>query len=184
MIQPDSQRALDELGFTYYGAYAVLSPGVNIVEKAIPNLATSVQPALQDISQQLAMNTDTVSTYGSQQGSPYRNQMQVVADMDVSTRLSGASLNLFAKLGCPSDVCCSVVVPRQSAESLALLNIISAHKFSDPEGTSVQNFSHPEGTPRSNLLGCAIVNLRSFHCKFWQASMWIVRVRDALRAAL
>jgi len=95
MIQPDSQRALDELGFTYYGAYAVLSPNVNIIEKAIPNLGTAVQPALEDISQQLALNTDTVSTYGPQQGSPYRNQMQVVADMDVSTRLSGASLNLF-----------------------------------------------------------------------------------------
>jgi len=95
MIQPESQRSLDELGFTYYGAYAVLSPGVNIIEKAIPNLGTAVQPALQDISQQLAMNTDTVSTYGSEKSSPYRNQMQVVADMDVSTRLSGASLNLF-----------------------------------------------------------------------------------------
>jgi hypothetical protein len=95
MIQPESQRALDELGFTYYGAYAVLSPNVNIIEKAVPNLSTAVQPALQDISQQLAMNTDTVSTYGSQQSSPYRNQMQVVSDMDVSTRLSGASLNLF-----------------------------------------------------------------------------------------
>jgi|TARA_R100000479_G_scaffold176445_2_gene130925 hypothetical protein len=94
MIQPESQRALDELGFTYYGAYAVLSPNVNIIEKAVPNLGTAVQPALEDISNQLAMNTDTVSTYG-QQGSPYRNQMQVVADMDVSTRLSGASLNLF-----------------------------------------------------------------------------------------
>ena len=95
MIQPDSQRALDELGFTYYGAYAVLSPNVNIIEKAIPNLSTSVQPALEDIGNQLALNTDTISTYGPQQSSPYRNQMQVVADMDVSTRLSGASLNLF-----------------------------------------------------------------------------------------
>ena len=95
MIQPESQRALDELGFTYYGAYAVLSPNVNIIEKAIPNLGTAVQPALQDITQQLALNTDTVSTYGPDQSSPYRNQMQVVADMDVSTRLSGASLNLF-----------------------------------------------------------------------------------------
>tara|TARA_R100001463_G_scaffold111617_1_gene166488 strand:- start:1564 stop:3801 length:2238 start_codon:yes stop_codon:yes gene_type:complete len=95
MIQPESQRALDELGFTYYGAYAVLSPNVNIIEKASPNLSTAVQPALNDISNQLAMNTDTVSTYGSQQSSPYRNQMQVVADMDVQTRLSGASLNLF-----------------------------------------------------------------------------------------
>ena len=63
--------------------------------KAVPNLSTAVTPALEDISNQLALNTDTVSTYGPQQSSPYRNQMQVVADMDVSTRLSGASLNLF-----------------------------------------------------------------------------------------
>lgn len=95
MIQPDSQRAMDELGFTYYGAYAVLSPNVNIIEKAIPNLSNSVQPALTDISNQLALNTDTVSTYGPNQSSPYRNQMQVISDMDVQTKLSGASLNLF-----------------------------------------------------------------------------------------
>ena len=95
MIQPENQRALDELGFTYYGAYAVLSPNVNIIEKAVPNLSTAVKPALEDISNQLALNTDTVSTYGPQQSSPYKNQMQVVADMDVQTRLSGASLNLF-----------------------------------------------------------------------------------------
>tara|TARA_R100000655_G_scaffold21217_3_gene43556 strand:- start:419 stop:2644 length:2226 start_codon:yes stop_codon:yes gene_type:complete len=95
MIQPESQRAMDELGFTYYGAYAVLSPNVNIIEKAVPNLSTAVQPALNDISTQLALNTDTVSSYGSQQSSPYRNQMQVISDMDVQTRLSGASLNLF-----------------------------------------------------------------------------------------
>ena len=95
MIQPETQRSLDELQFTYYGAYAVLSPNVNIVEKAIPNLGTAVQPALQDLTQQLSLNTDTVSTYGPNQSSPYRNQMQGVADMDVTTRLSGASLNLF-----------------------------------------------------------------------------------------
>jgi predicted transcriptional regulator YdeE len=95
MVQPDNQRALEELSFTYYGAYAVLSPNVNIVPKAVPNLSTAVQPALEDITNQLAQNTDTVSTYGPNQSSPYRNQMQVVADMDVQTRLSGASLNLF-----------------------------------------------------------------------------------------
>lgn len=95
MIQPETQRALDELSFTMYGGYSVLSPNVRIIEKAIPNLATAVQPALQDLGQQLALNTDTVSPYGPQQASPYRNQMQVVADMDIATRLSGASLNLF-----------------------------------------------------------------------------------------
>jgi len=95
MIQPETQRSLDELQFTYYGAYAVLSPNVKIVEKAIPNLGTAVQPALQDITNQLQLNTDTVSTYGPNQSSPYRNKMQIVSDMDVTTRLSGASLNLF-----------------------------------------------------------------------------------------
>jgi hypothetical protein len=95
MLQPESQRALDELQFTYYGAYAIVSPNVKIVEKAIPNLSQAVVPALQDLTNQLSLNTDTVSTYGPNQSSPYRNQMQVVSDMDVATRLSGASLNLF-----------------------------------------------------------------------------------------
>ena len=95
MIQPDSSRALEELDFTFYGSYAVISPNVNIIERAIPNLGTAVMPALEDMSQQLAKNTDVISTYGPDQSSPYRNQMQVASDMDVATRLSGASLNLF-----------------------------------------------------------------------------------------
>jgi len=95
MIQPENQRSLDELQFTFYGAYAVMSPNVRIVEKAIPNLGTAVQPALQDLAQQLSLNTDTISTYGPNQSSPYKNQMQVVADMDVATRISGSTLNLF-----------------------------------------------------------------------------------------
>tara|TARA_B100001063_G_scaffold246099_1_gene283970 strand:+ start:154 stop:2379 length:2226 start_codon:yes stop_codon:yes gene_type:complete len=95
MIQPENQRSLDELSFTFYGAYAVMSPNVKIVEKAIPNLGTAVQPALQDLTQQLNLNTDTMSPYGPNQTSPYKNQMQVVADMDVATRISGSTLNLF-----------------------------------------------------------------------------------------
>lgn len=95
MLQPENNRALDELEFTYYGPYAVMSPNVRIIEKAIPNLGNAVKPALDDLKEQLALNTDTVSPYGPNQSSPYKNQMQVVADMDVATRLSGAALNLF-----------------------------------------------------------------------------------------
>lgn len=95
ILQPENQRALDELSFTEWGAFALLSPGANIVEKAVPNLSNAVKPALDDLTLQLELNTDTVSTYGPQQASPYKNQMQVVADMDVTTRLSGATLNLF-----------------------------------------------------------------------------------------
>ena len=95
ILQPESQRALDELQFAPYGPYAVLGAGLNIVEKAVPNLSNAVKPALDDLSQQLQLNVDTVSTYGPNQSSPYRNQMQVIQDIDVTTRLSGASLNLF-----------------------------------------------------------------------------------------
>lgn len=95
MLQPESSRALEELDFTYFGSYAVLSPNVNIIEKAIPNLSNAVQPALQDMQQQLALNTDTQSPYGPNQSSPYRNKEQVISDMDISTQLSGAALNLF-----------------------------------------------------------------------------------------
>lgn len=95
MLQPESSRALEELDMTFFGSYAVLSPNVNIIEKAIPNLSQAVQPALEDMQNQLAMNTDTQSPYGPNQSSPYRNKDQVVSDMDVSTQLSGAALNLF-----------------------------------------------------------------------------------------
>ena len=95
MLQPESSRALEELDMVLMGAYTVLSPNVNIIEKAIPNLSQAVQPALDDMQNQLAMNTDTQSPYGPNQSSPYRNRDQVVSDMDVSTQLSGAALNLF-----------------------------------------------------------------------------------------
>ena len=95
MIQPDSQRALDELQFSYFGAFSILSPGATIVEKAIPNLSQAVTPALEDLTRQLQLNTDTFNTYTDAQGSPYRSQTQVAAELDISTRLSGANTNLF-----------------------------------------------------------------------------------------
>ena len=95
MIQPESQRALEDLSFTFYGPYSVLSPNVKIVEKAIPNLSNSVQPALADLQNQLAQNVDLLSTYGPAQSSPYRNNLQVEHDLAVASRLSGSTLNLF-----------------------------------------------------------------------------------------
>lgn len=95
MLQPESQRALDELAFTFYGAYAILSPGVEIVEKALPNLNSSVSPAIESLERQLLLNADVHTPYGPERASPYRNQLQVVSDIDVTSRISGANLNLF-----------------------------------------------------------------------------------------
>jgi len=94
MIQPETQRALEDLSFTMYGPYSILSPNVKVVEKAAPNLSQNLLPALSDLQNQLASNVDLVSTYGSQ-SSPYRNQLQTEHDLAVSSRLTGSTINLF-----------------------------------------------------------------------------------------
>jgi hypothetical protein len=94
MIQPETQRALEDLSFTMYGPYSILSPNVRIIEKAAPNLTNTMQPALTDLQNQLAMNVDLVSTYGNQ-SSPYRNNLQTEHDLAVSSRLTGSTINLF-----------------------------------------------------------------------------------------
>jgi len=95
MIQPDSERALQNLSFTFFGPFSVLSPNVNVVEKAIPNLTNTARPVIQDMEQQLAANVDLTTTYGPQKGSPYRNVLQVEHELAVKSSLSGATLNLF-----------------------------------------------------------------------------------------
>lgn len=94
MIQPDSERSLSKLSYTMYGPYSVLPPQLNIVEKKAPNLSQAMQPALQDVSNQLALNADPASIY-QQQSSPYRNDRQVEHEMAVASRLTGSTLNLF-----------------------------------------------------------------------------------------
>ena len=94
MIQPESQRALEDLSFTMYGPYSILSPNVKIIEKSAPNLTQTMQPALSDLQNQLSANVDLVSTYGNQ-SSPYRNQLQTEHDLAVSSRLTGSTINLF-----------------------------------------------------------------------------------------
>ena len=94
MLQPDSQRALDELALQYYGPYAVLSPNIKLVEKAMPNMTQTVMPALADMTQQLNEATGFYASSNAAGGS-YRSKLQVEADLEVATRLTSANLNLF-----------------------------------------------------------------------------------------
>ncbi len=95
MLQPETQRALDDLSFTMYGPYSILSPNVRVIEKAIPNLTQSMDPALADLENQLAANVDLSSTYGPQRSSPYRNNLQTEHDLAVASSLTGSTINLF-----------------------------------------------------------------------------------------
>lgn len=95
MIQPESQRALDELSLSYYGAFTVLSPNIKITEKVVPNLTQSVIPVIADLSNQMERNLDFFSSSGAAAGSPYRTKLQVEAELEAATRLTASNLNLF-----------------------------------------------------------------------------------------
>lgn len=94
MLQPQSQKALEDLAFTMYGPFTILSPNVDVVDKAPRNGGQTMMPALEDMQSQLAANVDLVSPYGNR-SSPYRNELQTEHDLAVSSRLSGSTLNLF-----------------------------------------------------------------------------------------
>lgn len=95
MIQPTNQRALDELSLSYYGPYSVLSSNVDIKEKTVPNLVSSVIPVIDSMSQQMTQNLDFYSTSGASGGSPYRTKLQVEAELESATRLTSSNLSLF-----------------------------------------------------------------------------------------
>ncbi len=95
MIQPESQRALDELALSFYGPYAVLSPNIKLTEKVVPNLTNSVIPVMEDLQTQMERNLDFYSTSGAAGGSQYRSSLQVEAELEAATRLTASNLNLF-----------------------------------------------------------------------------------------
>lgn len=95
MLQPNSERDLEKLSFTVYGPYSVLSPGLDLMQKQPNDLSRTMEPALREMSNQLSLNVDLMSTYGPNVNSPYRNELQTEHDLNVASRLSGSTLNLF-----------------------------------------------------------------------------------------
>ena len=95
MLSPETPRALNDLSLTYYGPYSVLPPNFKVIDKGIPNTATTVGPALENLSKQLNDNLDFYSNRGALNGGPYRNKTQIQAELEQATRLTSSQLNQF-----------------------------------------------------------------------------------------
>jgi hypothetical protein len=96
MVQPQSQKALDELKFSYFGNFGVLSPGVDIVEKAVPNLAQSSMPMLAEVKDRMAESGSMFTAGGnSKRGEVYQNRLNSEAQMEEMAGSDSASLDLF-----------------------------------------------------------------------------------------
>ena len=96
MVQPQSQKALDELKFSYFGSFGVISPGVDIVEKAVPNLAQSSMPMLTEVKDRMAESGSMFTAGGnSKRTEVYQNRLNSEAQMEEMAGSDSASVDLF-----------------------------------------------------------------------------------------
>ena len=95
MLAPETPRALNDLSLTFYGPYSVLPPNFKVIEKGVPNIATTVGPALENLQSQLAQNLDFFTSSPAESGGAYRSKQQVQAELEQATRLTSSQINQF-----------------------------------------------------------------------------------------
>lgn len=95
MIQPESQKALDDLAMQAFGPFTILSPGVNIVDKNHQNLATSSMPVLQEVKDRMAESGSQFAVGGGGRDAVYQNRLQSEAQMEEAAGGDSASVDLF-----------------------------------------------------------------------------------------
>ena len=97
MVQPEDERALENMAFNYFGPFAILPPNVNYVDRAFPNVSNTMMPVLEDLTSMADQRTGQYSTqgvFGKGKGDR-RTRFEVAAHLEESSKLSGTALNLF-----------------------------------------------------------------------------------------
>lgn len=94
ILQPGNEEALQNLQLTYFGPYTILSSGVEIVERAIPNMSNSVVPVLDDMSRLINSRT-TGSVRAADTGAREKTKYEVKSEQSGRARLSSSALVLF-----------------------------------------------------------------------------------------
>lgn len=95
MIQPQGQKALDELKLNFFGPFAVISPGVDIVERAFPDLSQSSLPILNEVKDRMAESGSHHAVGNAQRNEVYQNRLNSEAQMEEMAGGDSANLDLF-----------------------------------------------------------------------------------------
>jgi hypothetical protein len=95
MLQPGSETDFTNMALTYYGAYAVIAPGMSVVPQATPNFQNSVIPVLNDMGTQLQQRTGQYTTSSVFDTGRERTRFEVAAHLEAAAKLSVTALNLF-----------------------------------------------------------------------------------------
>ena len=95
MLQPGSETDFTNMALTYYGAYAIIAPGMQVIQQSTPNFQQSVIPVLTDMGTQLQQRTGQYTTQSVFNTGRERTRFEVAAHLEQAAKLSVTSLNLF-----------------------------------------------------------------------------------------
>lgn len=95
ILQPANEDALQNLQLSYFGPYSILSPGVEIQERSIPNMSTSVLPVLQDMSRLITNRTSGYQASATEVDTRQKTKYEIQSQQSDRARLSTSALSLF-----------------------------------------------------------------------------------------
>ena len=95
MIQPATGEDVSNLSLVYNGPLSILPPGINVVDKAFPNLAGNVLPIIRDLEVTRTNNTGGYAVRQIMPDGDARTATEVNAQIAQQSVLSSNALNLY-----------------------------------------------------------------------------------------
>lgn len=95
MVQPSTGEDISNLSLVYNGPLSILPPGINVVDRATPNLAGNVLPIIRDLE---VVRSNNTGSYAAKQVMPdgdARTATEVNAQIAQQAVLSTQALNLY-----------------------------------------------------------------------------------------
>jgi len=95
MIQPATGEDVSNLSLMYNGPLSILPPGINVVDKTMPNLAGNVLPIVRDLEVVRQNNTGTYNPKQIMPDGDARTATEVQAQLAQQSLLSAQAMNLY-----------------------------------------------------------------------------------------
>ena len=95
MIQPATGEDVSNLSLMYNGPLSILPPGINVVDKTMPNLAGNVLPIVRDLEVVRQNNTGTYNPKQVMPDGDARTATEVQAQLAQQSILSAQAMNLY-----------------------------------------------------------------------------------------
>lgn len=95
MIQPATGEDASNLSLMYNGPLSILPPGINVIDKTMPNLAGNVLPIVRDLEVVRQNNTGTYNPKQVMPDGDARTATEVQAQLAQQSLLSAQAMNLY-----------------------------------------------------------------------------------------